>query len=117
MARWNLMMAPAAFFLVLSAAGCANSDGQVRGHVLVFSPVAHPGSTTTVPVARFSSTVLVEQGKQVVARQTVVPGGQFHFSLASGSYDFRATGVPFCHASGTIVAGRAIVVNVRCVEP
>ena len=111
------MIASVATILVTLAAGCGNSDGLVRGHVLVLSPVDHPGSTTTVPVARFPSTVLVEQGKRFVARQEVVPGAQFHFSLPSGFYDFTATGVPFCHASATIVAGQVTIVNVRCVEP
>ena len=117
MARRNLVIASVAVILALSAEGCSSTVGQVQGHVLVFSPVPHPGSTTTMPVARFQSTVVVKQGNRAVAKQEVLPGARFHFSLAPGNYDFTATGVPFCHASGMIVAGRTTNVNVRCVEP
>jgi len=117
MGRRTLVIASVGIVFALSAEGCSSTVGQVRGHVLVFSPVAHPGSTTTLPVARFQSTVVVKQGKRIVAKQEVLPGAQFRFPLAPGVYDLTATGIPFCHSSATVVAGQTTNVNVRCVEP
>jgi hypothetical protein len=117
MGRWCILITAVLALLALSTEGCSDSTGIVQGQVLVFSPVPHPGTTTTLPVARFESTVEAQHGAQIVAREQVAPGAQFRFSLATGTYDLTATGVPFCHARATIVAGQTINVNVRCVEP
>ena len=117
MARRCLIIASVAIVFALLTESCSTSKGLVQGHVLVFAPVPHPGSTTTLPIARFRTTVEARHGSQTVARQEVAPGAQFHFSLSPGSYEFTASGAPFCSASATIVAGQTTNVNVRCVEP
>jgi len=116
MIRWCLLAA-AMSLLALATEGCSASTGIVQGHVLVFGAARHPGETTTLPVARFQSTVEAEQGKQIAARQQVGPGAAFHFSLAPGVYNLTATGVPFCHAQVRVTAGQTTKANVRCVEP
>ena len=103
--------------IALSTEGCGSATGIAQGRVLVFSPVPHPGVTTTLPVARFSSTVVAKSATLVVARDKVPPGAQFHFVLAPGSYVLSVAGVPFCRSHIRIVAGRTSQENVRCIEP
>jgi hypothetical protein len=111
------LWAAAVAVLAVSLGGCSGSTGIVQGRMLVFGAAHDPGVATTLPVARFQSTVLVEQGKRVVARHKVVLGARFHFSVAAGVYDLTATGVPFCHAQVRVTAGQTIKANVRCGEP
>jgi hypothetical protein len=103
--------------IALSTGACGSATGIAQGRVLVFGPVPHPGVTTTLPVARFSSTVEAKSAALTVARDKVPPGAQFHFVLAPGAYVLSVAGVPFCRAQIKIVAGRTSQENVRCVEP
>jgi len=92
--------------IAVSTEGCGSSTGIVQGRVLVF-----------LPIARFSSTVEAARGKRIVARERVLPGAQFHFVLAPGTYVLSVTGVPFCRTQIRIVAERTTEAYVRCVEP
>ena len=117
--RW-LWVTPAAKAAALSLSGCSSGSGVIQGHVLVFSPVpTPPGSTatTTLPIARFTSTVEAKRGGRVVARERIPPGRQFRFTLPSGPYDLTAFGAYNCGASATVSAGETENVDVRCVEP
>ena len=103
--------------IALSTDACASATGIAQGRVLVLGPVPHPGVTTTLPMARFSSTVEAKSATLIVARDEVLPRGQFHFVLAPGAYVLSVAGVPFCRTQIRIVAGRTSQGNVRCVEP
>ncbi len=103
--------------MAVSTEGCGSSAGIAQGRVLVFSPVPHPESPASSPIARFSSTVEAERGKQIVAEDTAVPGGRFRFTLSPGVYVLSVPGVPFCRARIRVVSARTVRVNVRCVEP
>jgi hypothetical protein len=116
MRRWFQVVAVVTA-VALSTEGCGISTGNVQGRVLVFGPVPHPGVTTTLPISRFLSTVEAGDGKQIVARDRVLPGAQIHFVLAPGVYVLSVAGVPFCRTQVRIVAERTTKVNVRCVEP
>jgi hypothetical protein len=115
--RW-LRVTPAAVAAALLLSGCSSGSGVVEGHVLIFSPGGvHPGSTTTVPIARFTSTVEAKRDGRVVASDTVLPGHRFRFVLPPGNYTFTATGAYNCGALVSVNAGRRSTVDVRCVEP
>jgi hypothetical protein len=103
--------------MAVSTEGCGSAAGIVQGRVLVFSPVPHPETPTSSPIARFSSTVEAERGKQIVAEDTALPGAQFHFVLSPGVYVLSVPGVPFCRTPVRIVSARTVRANVRCVEP
>lgn len=83
----------------------------------MFSPVPHPGSTTSVPVARFTTTVEAKKGGRVIARERVLPGRRFRFDLSPGAYELTASGAYNCAASATVRSGETTNVDVRCVEP
>jgi len=113
--RWS-WVAPVVVTAALILSGCGSGSGVVQGHVLIFSPVPHVGSTT-VPIARFTSTVEAKKGDRVVAHERVLRGNQFRFTLPAGEYELTATGAYNCRASVTVRAGRTMTADVRCVEP
>jgi hypothetical protein len=97
--------------------GCSSAPGSVQGHVLIFSPVPHPGSTTTLPVAHFPTQVEAKAQGRVVATQGVPPGKEFHLALPPGAYTFDVVGVYNCVARATVRSGEIANTDVRCVEP
>jgi hypothetical protein len=91
---------------------------MIEGYVLIFGPVVPPpGSTTTRPIASFTTTVEAKQEGKVFASERIGPGEEFHLGLPVGSYHLTASGVPFCEATATVTEGRTTHVDVRCVEP
>ncbi len=116
MRHWLQLIVVAAAIAV-STDACASATGTAQGRVLVFGPVPQSRGTTTLPVARFSSTVEAKSATLIVGREKVLPGAQFHFVLAPGAYVLSVAGVPFCRTPIRIVAGRTSQENVRCVEP
>lgn len=110
--------------LILGALGsvavcaCSTSASSIEGNVLMFGPVAHPGTTTTsLPIASFATTVEVKSGGNVVATQRVAPGKRFDLVVPPGNYSLDVAGVPNCLTSAAVVSGATTRVDVRCVEP
>ena len=89
---------------------------EVRyGPVAPASPVV--ATTTTLPLARGTSTVQARSDGKVVAVQMVPSGGQFHFVLPPGTYNLGVSQDTTCHARVALRSGRPTHVNVICAEP
>lgn len=108
--------------LALVMAGCSQTaSASVQGYVVRYGPVA-PASpfvatTTTLPLARGTSTVQARSDGKVVAVQKVPSGGQFHFVLPPGTYNLIVIQDMTCHAQVALRSSTTTRANIRCVEP
>lgn len=89
-----------------AASGCAaTSDGTVRGFLpACLGPVGGPQVVRT----QGGKVVLVDQGGNVVARERVVQGHAFAFTVPAGSYRVVPVGVNGVSAEAVQVPGGRI---------
>ena len=103
--------------MALALAACTSQSGSVQGYVVRYGPVAPMGTTTTtLPLARSTSTVEAKSGGKTAAVQKVPPGGQFHFSLPPGDYQLSVVEDPLCSGHVSITSGQSVRANVVCVD-